>query len=56
MARDSREFRSDGPLVLLPWGLPLDARERLLAEPGLWLTAGASLLLWTALAMLLTSA
>lgn len=56
MAQDSRESRSDGPLVLLPWGLPQEAREGLLAEPTLWLTAGATLLLWTALAMLLISA
>lgn len=56
MPQDSREVRPEIPQPLLAWGLPLDGRDGLLVEPGFWLTAGASLLLWTALAMLLTSA
>lgn len=55
MPQDSRESRIDSPL-LLAGSVQQDPREGLLAEPTFWLSAGASLLLWTALAMLLTSA
>lgn len=34
----------------------LDARENPLESAGLWLSGGALLLVWTALALLLTSA
>jgi hypothetical protein len=54
MPQDTRESRIDG--LLLPAGRQQEAREGLLAEPTFWLSAGASLLLWTALALLLTSA
>lgn len=55
MPQESRESRIDSPLQLATGPRP-EAREGLPAEPTFWLSAGASLLLWTALAMLLTSA
>jgi hypothetical protein len=42
--------------VFLAWGMPMEARDSLLDEPTLWLTAGVTLLLWTGLALLLTAA
>lgn len=54
MANDTREARTDGSPVLLTWGVP-EARHAQEADATLWLTGGATLLLWTALALLLTS-
>jgi len=54
MPNDSREARADTLQLLLPWGAPqLECDD----GPGaaFWLASGASLLLWTAVALLLTS-
>lgn len=56
MPHDSREARHDLPPALLAWGVPSESAEGLAYPSPLWLAAGASLLLWTALALLLTSA
>jgi hypothetical protein len=53
MVNDNREFRSDGNPVLLALDAPEDD---LLFGPLLWLTGSMSLLLWTGLVLLLTSA
>jgi len=54
MANDPREMRSPAPIVLA-WGVPSE-RENFLSDAALWLTGGVTLLLWTGLAFLLTSA
>lgn len=57
MPDNPREGRTDNPPTLLAWGLPTnDARESGAEAAAVWLTGGAGLLLWTALAFLLTSA
>lgn len=54
MRMESREARAETLQVLLPWGTPIPEGEE---APGaaLWLAGGASLLLWTAVALLLTA-
>jgi hypothetical protein len=56
MSIDTREGRADsGAPVFLAWGLPaVEAHEGFFGGAALWLSGGASLLLWTALALLLT--
>ena len=56
MQQSTRQARAEAVAVFLPWGPPMDARASPSGEAALWLTGGASLLLWTALALLLTSA
>ena len=56
MPNDTREARADAGQVLLAWGLPTERHDGLFDSAFLWLTGGASLLLWTGLALLLTSA
>jgi len=56
MPNDSREARAESIQVLLPWGSPLAERDEIFAGATFWLVGGASLVLWTALALLLTSA
>lgn len=52
-----REGRTDTPPTMLSWGLPInDARESGVEAAAVWLTGGVGLLLWTAVAFLLTSA
>lgn len=56
MQNDPREVRAETLEVLLPWGMPsADAPGQRSETMGLWLTGGASLLLWTGLALLLTA-
>ena len=55
MASDTREMRTETAQVFLAWGMPVEA-EGFFGDATLWLTGGVSLLLWTALALLLTSA
>jgi hypothetical protein len=55
MANDNRSARTDSSAILLAPGMPSEA-DGFLDGAALWLTGGASLLLWTALALLLTSA
>ena len=55
MPKESREVRAEAMPVLLPWGMPLGDREDAFAGAGIWLAGGASLLLWTAVALLLTA-
>ena len=53
MANDSRNARSEHPAIVLSWGTPAEAGG-LFEDSFLWWTGGASLLLWTVLALLLT--
>jgi hypothetical protein len=53
---DTREGRVDTAPVFLAWGMPaIEAHEGFFGGAALWLSGGASLLLWTAIALLLTS-
>jgi hypothetical protein len=55
MPNDTREGSTEAP-VLLAWGMPAtEAAQGTLEEMSAWLTGGVPLLLWTALAILLTS-
>lgn len=56
MANDGDDGRGEVQQVFLAWGMPVEAREGILDDTGLWLTAGATVLVWTALALLLTVA
>lgn len=53
---DSRETRAEAAPVFLAWGMPVETRDTPFEAATWWVTGGASLLLWTALALLLTSA
>ena len=53
MGDDTRESRADP--AILAWGLPAEAQDFDLVDVGSWLAGGACLLLWTAVAMLLTA-
>ena len=55
MPNDHREARAESIQVLLPWGTPLAERDNGFAGAVFWLAGGASLLLWTAVALLLTA-
>jgi hypothetical protein len=55
MPNESREARADTIQVLLPWGTPVAEGEDARGAAGFWLAGGASLLLWTAVALLLTA-
>jgi hypothetical protein len=55
MPYDNREARAETLQVLMPWGTPLSERDDPVAAAAFWLAGGASLLLWTAVALLLTS-
>ena len=55
MADNNRDVPTETAPVFLAWGMPVEAREDFLDGPALWLTGGVSLLLWTAIAVLLTA-
>jgi hypothetical protein len=55
MTKDVREARAESIQVLMPWGSPLSERDEDAAGAAFWLAGGASLLLWTAVALLLTA-
>lgn len=55
MPNESREARAETLPLLLPWGMPLSDRDDGFAGAGFWLAGGGALLLWTAVALLLTS-
>jgi hypothetical protein len=55
MPKESRQARADTMQVLFPWGTPVPEGEDGAGAAALWLAGGASLLLWTALALLLTA-
>ncbi|MEJ8838885.1 hypothetical protein [Ramlibacter sp. AN1133] len=55
MPNDRREARAETLQVLLPWGMPMSDRDDGLPGAAFWLAGGASLLLWTAVALLLTA-
>jgi hypothetical protein len=55
MANETHDVRSDTPPVFLAWGMPAEAPDAVFDGPALWLTGGISLLVWTALALLLTA-
>lgn len=54
---DTHEGRAESAPVFLAWGMPaaIEAHDGFFSGPALWLTGGATLLLWTAIALLLTS-
>jgi hypothetical protein len=55
MPTNAREMQAEAP-ILLAWGLPSgDLPESFGEGVAWWATAGASLLAWTALALVLTS-
>ena len=57
MPDDTREARTEHPLLLMAWGSPATgSRDEDAAGAGWWLTGGAGLLLWTVFALVLTSA
>ncbi len=56
MADERRAIRIDNAPLSLGWGMPAEIREADFDDFTLWFTAGASLLLWTAVAWLLTLA
>jgi hypothetical protein len=57
MAMQSIEAGKEVPQVLLAWGMPSGDRagSGLFEDAVLWCGAGAALLVWTALALVLTS-
>lgn len=56
MPKETREVRAESTPVLLAWGMPgSDHPAGFMDTVGLWLTGGAGLLLWTALALWLTA-
>lgn len=55
MPNDHREVRAETLQVLLPWGTPMSERDDRVGGPAFWVAGGASLLLWTAVALLLTA-
>ena len=57
MAIETRDARMDAGPVLLTWGAPATERhEGPLDSAVLWLSGGLALLVWTGLALVLTSA
>jgi hypothetical protein len=52
MANFPRERHQD----MLAWAPGADGQERLFGDATWWLTGGATLLVWTAIALVLTSA
>lgn len=55
MRNESREARAEVIEVLMPWGTPVPDAEDALGAAALWLAGGASLVLWTAIAVMLTA-
>lgn len=55
MANDPQNVRTEPPAVFLAWGMPAETPGGVFDEPALWLTGGATLLLWTILALVLTT-
>lgn len=57
MEIDTRDGRVDSVPIFLAWGVPaaVEGHEGFFGGAALWLTGGASILLWTAIALLLTS-
>jgi hypothetical protein len=57
MPNDTHDLRTDSATFFQGLGLhAADGSEGFLAEAGLWLSGGVALLLWTGIALLLTSA
>ena len=54
MPNDRREAR-ETIQVLLSWGMPSAERDDAVAGAAFWLAGGVTLLLWTALVLLLTA-
>jgi hypothetical protein len=55
MQQDPHQARTDTFPSLLAWGAPKENQTSLLEGAGWWLIGGTSLLLWTAVALILTS-
>lgn len=53
MSNEARQARTEAMELLLPWGSPLAEGEDESGAATLWLAGGASLMLWTAVALLL---
>jgi hypothetical protein len=56
MPHDTRDLRADSATPLASWGSPVADADGPLEETAIWVTGGATLLAWTALALLLTAA
>jgi hypothetical protein len=56
MQQDPHQARTDPFPSLMAWGAPNEIHERFFEGARWWLMGGASLLLWTAVALILTSA
>jgi hypothetical protein len=55
MQHDPHQARTDTFPSLLAWGTPNEIHKSFFESAGWWLIGGASLLLWTAVALILTS-
>jgi hypothetical protein len=55
MPKEPRQAHADTLQLLLPWGTPLPEGDEASGAAALWLAGGASLMLWTAVALLLTA-
>jgi|KBSSwiStaDraftv2_1062776.scaffolds.fasta_scaffold1436154_1 hypothetical protein len=55
MRNQPQEARAESIQLLLPWGTPLAERDDGPGRAVFWMAGGASLLLWTAVALLLTA-
>jgi hypothetical protein len=56
MQNNQEEGSTEIAPFLLAWAASTESQESLLEDAGWWVTAGASLLLWTAVALILTTA
>lgn len=55
MPQDTRQADADSTPEVLAWGMPAETGQGFFDGFALWLSGGASLLLWTALAFVLTA-
>jgi hypothetical protein len=56
MPTDTRDTRADAASVFLAWGMPSgESQDDMFANAVWWMGGGASLLVWTALALVLTA-
>ena len=55
MRNPPQEVRAESIPLLLPWGTPLAERDDAFGRAVFWMAGGASLLLWTGVALLLTA-
>jgi hypothetical protein len=53
--RQAHAAHADTMQLLFPWGTPVPEGDEGSGAAGLWLAGGVSLLLWTAVALVLTT-